>query len=223
MQFVKVEGWGAAVQALTGRLWTDLSADRRVLWLIPGGSNIDAAVSIMESLPTEATRRLTIMLTDERFGPVGHKDSNMQQLIDAGFAPKRASVLPVLAPGLSLAETCQQYRETFANALAKADVAIGQFGIGTDGHIAGILPGSPAASSEQLACGYETPTFTRVTLTFPALTQLSCAYAFVFGDDKHDMLETLQQQNIPLDVQPSQVLKQLPSAYVFNDHIGEEA
>jgi len=51
-----------------------------VLWLVPGGSNIPIAVEAMDMIRKEMSglslKYLTITLSDERYGSVGHKDSN---------------------------------------------------------------------------------------------------------------------------------------------------
>lgn len=222
MQFIHTAGWQPGIEALGNRLLKEIKAHQRVLWLVPGGSNITAAAEIMAGLPDELTERLAILLTDERYGLPGHKDSNYKQLHDAGFDRKQAVFMPVIVEGLSLAETVQHYEELVGRALGHAEVVIGQFGIGADGHIAGILPRSPASTAGSLVSGYESPPYQRITLTFEALTQLDAAYAFVFGKDKQPALERLQTTALSLQEQPSQILKHLPEAYVYNDQLGEE-
>ena len=46
------------------------------------------------------------------------------------------------------------------------------------------------------------------------------AYVFAFGADKKPALENLLT-NIDLIVQPAQILKSLPEAYVYNDQVGD--
>jgi 6-phosphogluconolactonase/glucosamine-6-phosphate isomerase/deaminase len=223
MQFVKVEDWQPCIEALAKRLSTELKRGRKVLWLVPGGSNISAAAAVMEALDEDLTEHLSILLTDERHGLPGHKDSNYRQLHDAGFSPKLAAFAPAIVEGLTLQETAHHYAELVEHAFASADVAIGQFGIGADGHIAGILPHSPAATSSDLVAGYEAGPYTRLTLTFETLSQLSVAYAFVFGKDKQPALQKLRDEEVSLQEQPSQILKHLPEAYVYNDQVEEKA
>jgi 6-phosphogluconolactonase/glucosamine-6-phosphate isomerase/deaminase len=219
MQFVKVKDWQPGIDALGARLKRELKSGKKVLWLVPGGSNIPAAARIMATLPDELTERLAILLTDERYGIPGHKDSNYKQLLAAGFDRKQAMFMPALVEGLNLQETARHYEELVERAFSRADTVIGQFGIGTDGHIAGILPHSPAASSGSLVAGYEAPPYVRLTLTLEALAQLSAAYAFVFGGDKLATLEKLQAEELPLQEQPAQILKHLPEAYIYSDQL----
>lgn len=221
MKFVRVHELSDGLEPLRDRLLNDLRDGLEVLWLATGGSSMPLSVAVMAQLPDQLTERLTIMLTDERYGEVGHSDSNAHQMDELGFLPKQATVLPVLREGLSLVETCQQYAADFQSQAKSADSIIGMFGMGADGHIAGCLPGTPAVSSADLAAGYTTETFTRVTLTPKAIQQVNVAYLFAFGEAKRSALERLRSESLSLDVQPVQILKQLPEAYIYNDQIGD--
>lgn len=222
MHFVKTPNAEHGIKELSQRLGTEVKKNKHVLWLVPGGSNIAAAVEIMKSLPEEETKNLSIFLTDERYGEVGHIHSNAKQLMDNGFLQKQAIFVPVLAPGFSLEETKERYEVAAKQAFEHAEIIIAQFGIGADGHIAGILPHSEAVETDGWVAAYETHEHTRVTLTFEALRHISAAYAFVFGEGKRIALEQLRDEDLPLDDEPSQILKQLPEAYVYNDLIGDK-
>lgn len=207
---------------LSGRLVQEFQNGKQVLWLVCGGSSIPLEVLAMAAIPPELQKNLTIALTDERYGEFGHPDSNWRQLDEAGFQAGEATIIPTLVPNLPLGQTCDTYEHNIAKAFAKADVVIAQFGIGADGHIAGILPDSPALTEDKLVEGYEAGNFTRVTLTPPALRQISTAFAFVYGDSKLEALQNLRDQNLPLAKEPAQILKSLPEAYVYNDQIGDQ-
>jgi 6-phosphogluconolactonase/glucosamine-6-phosphate isomerase/deaminase len=203
--------------SLRASLIQALQEGKPVLWLIPGGSNIPITTAIMSQLPDDLTTNLTVLLTDERYGPVGHADSNAFQLQQAGFNPKKGTFLPVLT-GASLEDTIRAYDQAAQEHFAKNALVIGQFGIGADGHIAGILPGSPAATEQHAwATGYRTPSFTRVTLTFPALYRVNVAYTFAYGETKREALKRLETNELPLQVQPAQILKAIPKAYLYTD------
>jgi 6-phosphogluconolactonase/glucosamine-6-phosphate isomerase/deaminase len=221
MQFIRTSDWQPGIEDLTKRIQSALSGNDQVLWLLPGGSNISASVSVMEHLDSEHTKNLTLLLTDERYGPVGHQNSNAAQLNAAGFAPKQATMLPVLVAGLDLEATRAHYEQIALEAFQKATIIIGQFGMGADGHIAGILPHSEAVDATEFVAAYEANEFTRLTLTAHALKRLSAAYVFVFGDSKADALERLHDQTLPYADEPSQIVKELPEAYIYNDQIGD--
>lgn len=222
MQFILSLGWEEGIADLTQRLVQELSAGKRLLWLVTGGSNIAASVKIMDSIADELSRHLTILLADERYGPPGHADSNWVQLMDSGFQGKHASMLPVLHAGDSFEQAATRYNQLAGQALDEAEIIIAQIGIGPDGHIAGILPNSPAAhEAEALISAYDSPPYQRLTMTFPALQRITADYSFAFGESKRQALTSLEEEELdPVD-QPAQILKHLPEAYVYNDQIGE--
>src|SRR5215469_3327758 len=116
----------------------------------------------MATLPDTPTSQLTIMFADERYGRPCHTHSNTRMLQTAGFDPKTATFIPVLT-GATIQATTQHYDTIIRAQLAAHDHIIGQFGIGADGHIAGILPHSPAtaAPDNQTVISYEATDFTR--------------------------------------------------------------
>lgn len=220
LHFQKVSDATSASGIISERLIKELRDKKQVLWLLSGGSNIAVEVAALNAVPSELRANLTIMLSDERFGPYGHKDSNMQQLHDAGFEPGSAHVVPVIVPeSLPMEATTSHYADNIRQALAVADVSIVQLGLGTDGHIAGILPHTPAVNATELVTSYKTENFDRITLTFSALKQTTATYVFAFGTDKRTQLVWLRDADLPVDEQPAQILKQFAEAYVYNDQI----
>ena len=179
-----------------------------------------ASVEIMKSIPKDLSSGLSIMPVDERFGPVGHDESNWAKLMAASFDAKQANLRPVLAGGLDFEATAKRYNEMAIQAFADSNLVIGQLGLGADGHTAGILPNSPATHVvEATATYYEAPPLRRLTLTFRALKKINVAYVLAFGADKKTALENLKQ-DISLEQEPAQILKDFPEVYIYNDQLG---
>ncbi len=111
MKYILTSGWDDGVADLTDRLVRELAGGKRVLWLVSGGSNIPASVRAMANISVPLSKGLSVSLIDERWGEPGHKDSNWQQLLQAGFDGKRASLLPVLRPGANFKQTTEYYGE----------------------------------------------------------------------------------------------------------------
>jgi 6-phosphogluconolactonase len=221
MQFITVPDHKKGTQALAEKVIFFLNKGNKVLWLVPGGSNIPImaeAMNIIRSTVLAALLgNLTITLTDERYGPVGHPDSNWKQLQDTGVNLTSVKAYPIL-DGSSLAETVVRFGETIRKILAYTDVIVGQFGMGADGHIAGILPHSPAVVEETLlTAGYESKPFTRISLTFPVLRRINVAYMFVSNATKKTAIDRLHENNVSLDEEPAQILKEIPEVYVYVD------
>jgi 6-phosphogluconolactonase len=207
-----------AAQQLADFLIAKLQAQQLVAWLVPGGSNIPLSVAVMQAIPLELRSKLAILQTDERYGLYDHLNSNWRQLREAGFEPSGAAAFPVLAvQNLPLDRTVKRYAKTVRAVFDHADCVVGQFGIGADGHIAGILPGSVAARSRQTVIGYKAAKFNRITMTLPTLARLDAAYAYVYGDSKKMAIDKLANTNRPASEQPCQILKKLPVAQLYTD------
>ncbi|MDB5166183.1 MAG: hypothetical protein JWM37_255 [Candidatus Saccharibacteria bacterium] len=214
----------ASIEPIVQRLTEELHANRQVLWLISGGSNIELETAIMNRLPETRLANLTITLMDERYGEFGHADSNFRQLIEAGFDARSATIVASLPETeASFEAAAERFEGLIEEELAKADVVIGLFGMGPDGHTAGILPGTPAAEElPYLTTHYHTDQYDRLTMTFEGLRQIDVGYLYAFGDNKKTQLEQLHANDTPLAEQPVQILKELTEAVVISDQIGEK-
>jgi 6-phosphogluconolactonase/glucosamine-6-phosphate isomerase/deaminase len=225
MQFLR-EDSTAAVKAIAQRICDELFADKRVLWLVSGGSNVELEVQVMEKLHlhcADKLPRLAIMPMDERYGKPGHPDSNTQQLREAGFEAGTATWVDVLMHDVPFDQTIDFYNEVSATALANAMVVVGQFGLGPDGHTAGLLPGSPATEIDNATvAGYEWSDYTRLTLTPHALRQVTIAYVPAYGQGKKVALQRLRKNKEDLAELPSALLYEIPEVYVYNDAISSE-
>jgi 6-phosphogluconolactonase/glucosamine-6-phosphate isomerase/deaminase len=210
------------IAALAGKIRSMLERNKKVLWLVPGGSNIPIANEVMRALRKDVLKdmktaiHLTVTLTDERYGSIDHPDSNWKQLENAGFDFEGINIIPVLT-GVSLQETVENWERELRRAFKGNDLVIGQFGIGPDGHIAGMLPNSPAAVSLEYACGYQAEHFVRITMTAPAIKKVHSAFVFAYGSPKTYQLERLQNEELTIEEQPAQVLKSLREVQIYCD------
>jgi 6-phosphogluconolactonase/glucosamine-6-phosphate isomerase/deaminase len=221
MEFIQVEGTSELSTALVLALNAALAKNEPVLWLVPGGSNIKTAVEVMARLEQTNLNKLTIALTDERFGPVGHADSNFFQLHQMGLQERGATFTDLLS-GLTFAETVAAGSKAMEALFSNASTVIGYFGMGADGHIAGILPHTPAAVDKEVwMIGYDGGQFQRFTLTPFALSHVQQAYLGAFGPEKLGPLTTLHDKMLPIAEQPVQILRHIPEASIFNDQLGD--
>lgn len=215
MRYVKISDPLPAVDYLLDVLCAHLDKGESVLWLVPGGSAIAVAAAVSQRLSHHDVSKLYVTLTDERYGPVGHADENWQQLETAGFTLPGAQLYPVLS-GANQADTTAKFADYIKEQLAARDFKIGLFGMGPDGHTAGILPGSSAVTATGLAATYDAGNYKRITLTPPAISQLDEVVVYALGDNKKQPLEALQT-SLPLAEQPAQILKQVPTLTIFNN------
>jgi 6-phosphogluconolactonase/glucosamine-6-phosphate isomerase/deaminase len=196
-----------------------LDQNKKVLWLVPGGSAISIVAEISKRLAGRDLGNLSVTLTDERYGEVGHPDSNWKQLADLNFDLPGANLVPVLN-GKDRAGTTADFAEALTTLLDQSDYALGFFGIGPDGHTAGILPGSPAVTSTMAAQDYDAGNFQRITMTPLAIEKLDEVVVYAMGEAKWPVFDQLET-DVPVNEQPAQFLKQVPTVTIFNDYKGE--
>ncbi|MFA6551998.1 MAG: 6-phosphogluconolactonase [Candidatus Paceibacterota bacterium] len=222
MNYRQIKKPDTGIKIFVKELENSLRSNTKTIWLICGGSNIGIAVDIMDALRKnvhgQLLQNLTIMETDERYGEVGHKDSNWKQMIDAGFNFNDVKSFPMLV-GLSKEETAVKYSKIVRKEFKSAQMIFAQFGMGADGHIAGILPKSSAVNAKEEVVTYDAEPFTRVTLTPRMLLKINTAYAFVFGESKREAVQNLVNKNLSVEEEPCQILKQIPEAYLYSDQI----
>jgi 6-phosphogluconolactonase/glucosamine-6-phosphate isomerase/deaminase len=194
-----------------------LASSNKVLFLIAGGSAIGLAVKLRLALDDVASN-ISFTLTDERYGPAGHVDSNWKQLLSEGFKLAGTEYYEVLQD-----KTAQQTIAAFNDYLKSSDAKykIGLFGMGADGHTSGILPGSPAVDAKDFVAYYEAPDFKRITTTPAFIETLDFAYLYAMGENKHQQIERLGESH-EISEQPAQVLKRVKNLIVFNDYKGEQ-
>lgn len=218
LEIHKIHSEQECARILADALLSSLNAGKKTLWLVPGGSNITIAVAALNLLLESAGEDINLLkmtLTDERYGQVGHKDSNWKQLNDVGFSFSRINSIPVL-DGSSLDETVQKFSNNISELFGWADEVIAQFGIGADGHIGGVLPHTIGVNASDIAVGYKSGHYIRISISLITMRQIHKAYAFVFGDSKKEALINLQKEGA-VDEVPSRVLKDINKSYLYTD------
>jgi 6-phosphogluconolactonase/glucosamine-6-phosphate isomerase/deaminase len=216
IKFVDLNAPETVAGFLANLILEKLKLGQKVLWLVPGGSALNVAVMAAKEISAKPHHNLSVTLTDERYGEIGHPSSNWQQLQDQGFLLKEAKLIPVL-DGKSFIDTAKNFSNNLKKALEEADYSIGLFGIGPDGHTAGILPHSQAVSSTELAVAYDAGNFKRITVTPLAISCLNEGVVFAKGEAKWPTLSCLSK-SLTLSEQPAQALKVLDSLTVFTDY-----
>ncbi len=223
-KFIKAQTADQGILEFAESISKIIKRQRKVLWLVCGGSNIPAAVRIMDNIRASVSEadlgNLTVGQTDERYGQIGHADSNWAQMLEAGFNIHKVNTLPILV-GKSLEATVSDYNDRLKiamdDALGARGVIFAIFGIGADGHIAGILPGSPAIDDPRCVTGYEAGSYIRITLTPNVIRKIQVAYAFAFGESKKKALMAFRDDAAAIDIRPAELLKEIGEAYVYSD------
>lgn len=204
------------VEYLTSTLVAHLQADESVLWLVPGGSAMKVATKVLAALEDVDTSKLCITLTDERYGRPDHPDENWLQLEQLGFNVSTINAYRVLR-GEDIETTAQDFGDKLERLFATYQYKIGLFGIGADGHTAGIKPHTVAVTSDEYAAQFEGEDFARVTMTPKAIAALDEVVAYAHGADKYPVLSQLLREDVALIDQPAQALKTVPRSTIFSD------
>lgn len=204
------------VDYLTSTLTAHLSADESVLWLVPGGSAMKVATKVLAGLEDIDTSKLCITLTDERYGRPDHSDENWIQLEQLGFNVSTINAYRVLR-GENIETTAQDFSDKLERLFETHDYKIGLFGIGADGHTAGIKPHTVAVTSDEYAAQFEGADFARVTMTPKAVAALDEVVAYAHGSEKYPALRQLLHENVDIYDQPAQALKAVPKVTLFSD------
>lgn len=216
LEFVPATSVESAGKYLAGLISAQLLDQRRVLWLVSGGSAISVAIEAAKILALLDITRLTVSLIDERYGVLGHVNSNWTQLQAAGFNLPGATLHPVLTGAAQPATAADFEAFLYQQFGGAADYCVGLLGIGPDGHTSGILPHSPAVTATGLVCAYDGGGYQRITTTPIALEKLSEAVVYAVGEAKWPQLDRLET-DLPLAEQPAQALKKLAKTTIFTD------
>ncbi len=228
---------GKIRETLVSRILDRLRNDVPVLLLLSGGSSAQTGAAVCRDI--EAASReyagsgnrlpeCRVSLVDERFGPAGHSDANWNSLESQAGNWHYLKPVPLLTGTSGSDEDFTMAVESFNRFLGgitqqkqREEVFIAAlFGIGEDGHTAGILPESPAAvipvDSERFAAGYKSIPHTRITIAPPFFPHIDLAMVWVSGPEKQLVLESLQRSISPT-VQPAQFLKLAKETVIFTD------
>jgi 6-phosphogluconolactonase len=216
IKFKKIGDTATVVDEISRKL-NDYLSRGHVLLLLSGGSAIALEIDILKCLTNKS--RLTLTLNDERYVPVGHKDSNWQQLLESGLDKLDVDGLSVLH-GRDFKTTAADFSRLLSQAHNQYDYIVVILGMGSDGHTSGILPQSPAIDAKGYAASYTATDYQRITNTFKFLRQADEAFVYAAGEAKQAQIDKLSQ-DIPLAEQPMQIIKQIPRVTFYNDYKGE--
>lgn len=220
---------------LTKRIITRLDQNIPVLLLLSGGSTASVGVEVCNDVIAKAGSKkdnlkwlFTVSLIDERFGPVGHADSNWKLLLNMGLNTEKPATIPLLKEkegGAAQLESAVLHFDSFLNSAVEKKTSGNLFitallGIGPDGHTAGILPDSPPAligeNDTQYAAGYKAALFTRITATPAFFTHIDLAILWAAGQEKKHVIEDLKKE-IGYSKQPAQCVKLAKDAILYTD------
>ena len=179
--------------------------DRGVAFLALAGGGTPVAAYTLLSQPEYASRiewsHLQIFWSDERLVPPHHADSNYRLTAEALLwrVPVPPENVHRMRGELAQAEAAQEYENAMRTVLAPDKNGFPCFdlmmvGMGDDGHIASLFPGSPALLERQrwvVATEHSQPPpplVPRLTLTLPVINAAAAVLVIVTGEKKAERM-----------------------------------
>jgi 6-phosphogluconolactonase len=187
----------AAAAAAAGRLAEGLRRDGRATLVATGGRSPGPAYDRLAAANLDWSR-IDVTLSDERFVPPTSPDSN-EALVRARLltGPAGAAAFVPLWSDAASPDAAAALAEPAIGALTPFDVVL--LGMGEDGHVASLIPGSPTLAAGMdpeggrlclgVPAGVGSPPLPRITLTLAALLQARSILILISGATKRQVIQ----------------------------------
>ena len=187
----------AAAEAIADWLAAGLDENGRASFVGTGGSSPGPVYDLLATLPLPWDQ-IGVTLSDERWVPPTSPDSNERQLRERLMVGEAAAARFVpLWSDAPTAEDAAEAAEIAVGDLFPADGVL--LGMGEDGHIASLFPGSPVLEEGldplggslvvAVPAGDPAPAMARISLTLYALKQAFLTIVLVRGEAKRRIIE----------------------------------
>ncbi|MDC1070814.1 6-phosphogluconolactonase [Acidimicrobiia bacterium] len=157
---------------------------------LSGGSTPKITYSLLRS-DIKDLSKIIFWTVDERWVSKDNDSSN-QKLVNSIFSDSEARILEVEYSGVSADEDAKKYSSKIRDNIKSFDTVI--LGIGEDGHIASLFPGTDAVNEKSaLYVSNEVNILSkwRVTATFQLLKEVKNVYLLVTGKSKNEIVKTI--------------------------------
>lgn len=202
--------------------------DKDVLLMLAGGS----AFAVYDAIsPQWLSDHITIAMTDDRFSrEMDINNSHLLQATDFYNESVNADVY-YISTEVWQEKTPEELAERFEYGLRQwrkefpEGVVITVFGMGEDGHTAGMISGENFSDlfekTKKWVTGYTTPNSEhreRVTITIPFIREnVDYAVAYISGEKKREAFDRLLAEKGSLDKTPVRILRELKKVEIFTD------
>jgi 6-phosphogluconolactonase/glucosamine-6-phosphate isomerase/deaminase len=220
------EALGAAISDLFER-----SSGNEILFLVAGGSSLAVLEYIVDD---NISSQMTVAVTDERVSD-DLDINNYAQLQATSFWNKLVANDAYSIPTELLGRNSKELSDAFDAALRKwredfpKGLVVGLYGIGEDGHTAGILPG--VYSNADFDSRYQGARYVeefesvgkgafpfRVTTTLSFMRDVvDVGYFFVRGETKAKALKATLSAEGSVYETPARIVHEMKKAFVFTD------
>jgi len=211
----------AAAARIVAALARRLAVQPKTSMVVTGGSSPGQCYAALAKTDLEWDR-VQLLLSDERWVPPTHADSNEKMLRAELLVDNaaEADLLPLYAPDTSVAERSATLNDSIAT--LNIPFACSLLGMGDDGHIASLFPDLQDLDSylEVDSSTFFVPIETvasphaRISLTGSALTRSDEILLLFFGDDKRAVYEQAKTSSTEFPVSRLLFQKRAP-VHVF--------
>jgi 6-phosphogluconolactonase len=216
MQILRFSDQASFVQASLDRVRSCVRKNPQAVIGLCGGSTPISLYKAMAHDDSVDYSSVIFFLLDERYVPRDHPDSNQRMVSDSLFSG-RFTDANFLAPNivLLLDECIQDYQKRLMKELPQNDEGVIDcdliiIGMGNDGHITSLFPPlSDAAFGPMTVMHTTTNSFAvhdRVSVTIPLLVAVKERIFLITGQEKSELLETMQYAPIDPRQYPAQAL-----------------
>lgn len=191
---------------------------------IPGGSSVKGFFSLLKeySLPWE---KIHIFLVDERFVFMASEENNFRIAQEAFVNPLQEdeklpekNVHPFMYDPDEKDGGVKLYKKQFSP-YERFDIII--LGIGEDGHVASLFPNHPSVQDNGrtfvVVEDSPKPPPRRMSASRRLLEKAKVSFLFVFGDNKKEALQKLNDDSLSVEQCPARLIKKNKESYVFTD------
>ena len=207
----------AAAQAIAALVMRRLDGQYKASVVVSGGSTPERCFTDLANMELD-WEHVSIVLTDERWVPPDHDDSN-EKLIRETLLKGRASdayLLPFYEEGTDPVERSKALNQQIRN--LPFPFACALVGMGEDGHFASLFPDADTLEdgldTESLNLSIPVSTSAsphpRISLTLSALSRSDEIILLIFGDRKLEVLEAAKQVDSELPIARLLLQKRAP-------------
>lgn len=196
----RLEASNAAAERIAERLTDRLAANKRASVIMSGGTSPQQCMAALANKPLDWPR-VQVVLSDERWVPSDHEDSNEKMLRESLLVDKAAAaqLLSIYAEDATPAERCDELQDP----LPELPFSCSLIGIGADGHFASLFP-----DADELESGLDVESgrlyvpiataaspHARISMTLAGISRSDEIVLLFFGQEKLDIFEQAKAQS----------------------------